>query len=656
MAFWGTSGALAERAEGWNWAGRVAAPSIVPDPPTTDQSRQPPYEPRPFLPRCPELDCVRGHLSAGAIAFAELRAAELDVGADRILVANGLIGEDAYLMAVGRQLGIPFEPLEDVSRDACPLDDDRLVDAIGAGMLPLSSGQGQLRIVVAPRETTIRRLFETQTANSDLASRIRLTSNARLSQFSSRHAENAIGYRAAESLRVEQPGMSASTGRRRSIVAGVIAAAIALSALVLPGKIGLAVEAALGLLFLAWTLLRILGIFWRAPVSRTPPHTDERELPIYTIVVALYREAAAVKDLVASLGRLHYPPEKLDIKLVIEPDDHDTHASLLALDLPAAFEIVVAPSAGPKTKPKALNAALPFARGDFLAVYDAEDRPEPDQLRLALEAFVANDARLACVQARLTIDNTSDSWLARVFTAEYAGLFDVFLPGLAVWRLPLPLGGSSNHFRTSVLRDIRAWDPYNVTEDADLGMRIARLGYRTAVIPSTTYEEAPARFGPWLKQRTRWCKGWMQTWLVHMRSPGQLKRDLGWLGFLVFQLLVGGTVLAALVHSLFVAELLWELAISTVSGIPGATAAVGLHAVTLMIGYFVSIVLGMTGLFRRRLLGCAWALIFIPVYWVLLSIAAWRALFQLMLDPYRWEKTEHGLARSSRLAQQQAQR
>jgi cellulose synthase/poly-beta-1,6-N-acetylglucosamine synthase-like glycosyltransferase len=208
----------------------------------------------------------------------------------------------------------------------------------------------------------------------------------------------------------------------------------------------------------------------------------------------------------------------------------------------------------------------------------------------------------------------------------------------------------------SVLREIGAWDPYNVTEDADLGMRIARLGYRTAVISSTTYEEAPARFGPWLKQRTRWCKGWMQTWLVHMRSPAQLKRDLGWLGFLVFQLLVGGTVLAALVHSLFVTELLWELAVSTWSGVPGATAAVGMHAIALVVGYFATVVLGLTGLFRRRLMGCAWALIFIPVYWVLLSIAAWRALFQLILDPYRWEKTEHGLARSSRLAQQDSLR
>ena len=240
----------------------------------------------------------------------------------------------------------------------------------------------------------------------------------------------------------------------------------------------------------------------------------------------------------------------------------------------------------------------------------------------------------------------------RLFTAEYAGLFDVFLPGLAAWRLPLPAWRLIESLPHRGVRDVGAWDPYNVTEDADLGMRLARFGYRTAVIQSTTYEEAPARLRPWLKQRTRWLKGWMQTWLVHMRAPRRLKRELGWVGFAVFQLLVGGTVLAGLVHSLFVAELLWELAAG--AGDPAALAAVGLHAIALVLGYAVSIVLGLLGLFRRGLLGCAFALALIPIYLVLLSIAAWRALFQLLRDPYRWEKTEHGLAKSSRLAQRAA--
>jgi cellulose synthase/poly-beta-1,6-N-acetylglucosamine synthase-like glycosyltransferase len=266
-----------------------------------------------------------------------------------------------------------------------------------------------------------------------------------------------------------------------------------------------------------------------------------------------------------------------------------------------------------------------------------------------LEAFVAGDERLGCVQARLTIDNAVDTWLTRLFTAEYAGLFDVFLPGLAAWRLPLPLGGSSNHFRAAVLRRIGAWDPYNVTEDADLGMRLARFGYRTTVIPSTTYEEAPSHIGPWLRQRTRWFKGWMQTWLVHMRSPLRLLRELGTPGFAVFQLVVGGTVLAALVHALFAAQLVFNFATAP-SDDAAARLLLGLYTAMLISGYAISAILGLVGLMRRRLLNCAWALLLMPVYWLLLSIAAWRALFQLLRDPYRWEKTEHGLALSSRLS------
>jgi glycosyltransferase XagB len=254
----------------------------------------------------------------------------------------------------------------------------------------------------------------------------------------------------------------------------------------------------------------------KPPRARRVP--DDR-LPVYSIIVALYREAHSVEELVRALRQLDYPPEKLQILLVTEPDDLETLAALSRLDLDTPFEIITAPANGPRTKPKALNAALAFARGTLTVIYDAEDRPEPDQLRHAVEMFRIESADVACVQARLTIDNTADSWLARVFTAEYASQFDLFLPGLAALRLPLPLGGSSNHFPTAVLRQIGAWDSYNVTEDADLGMRLARFGYRSTVLHSTTYEEAPAHFGAWLKQRTRWFKGWMQTWSVHMRSP-----------------------------------------------------------------------------------------------------------------------------------------
>jgi glycosyltransferase XagB len=284
-------------------------------------------------------------------------------------------------------------------------------------------------------------------------------------------------------------------------------------------------------------------------------------------------------------------------------------------------------------------------------VYDAEDRPEPGQLRMALAAFDAGDERLACAQARLTIDNTADSWLTRLFTAEYAGLFDVFLPGLAAFRLPLPLGGTSNHFRTATLRDLGGWDPYNVTEDADLGMRIARAGLRTTVIASSTYEEAPAHPGGWIKQRTRWFKGYLQTWSVHMRNPARLWRALGTGGFLVFQMVIGGTVLAALVHGVFVMILGWQIAFgllwSSKSGLFEWLFA-SLYLATLTIGYAMSALLGFIGLSRRRLLGSAWYLALLPLYWMLLSFAAWRAVIKLIAAPYQWEKTMHGVARTSR--------
>ena len=250
--------------------------------------------------------------------------------------------------------------------------------------------------------------------------------------------------------------------------------------------------------------------------------------------------------------------------IAVEADDRETHAAIAARNSRMPITVVAVPAQGPRTKPKALNVALPFARGNFTVIYDAEDRPEPNQLRRALQAFETAANNLPACRRACASTTRADSWLARLFTAEYAGQFDVFLPGLAASRLPLPLGGSSNHFHTTALREIGGWDPYNVTEDADLGMRLARFGRRAGVIDSTTYEEAPAQFGPWLRQRTRWFKGWMQTWAVHMRQPIRLLRDLGLPAFLR-PAIVGGNVLAALVHPLFMAALIYSVA----SGAPG---------------------------------------------------------------------------------------
>ncbi|MGA8292977.1 MAG: glycosyltransferase family 2 protein [Rhodoplanes sp.] len=600
----------------------------------------------------PELDCVRDRLPLTTIAAAERRALVVGVTADRVLITSGLLTEEVYVRALAQSLGLAFEPLETPERTACPISDERLIEARAAGLLPLTEND-ELTLVVAPRGVAARRLYTIISGAPELRRRIRLTSSERLAGFVYRNGGVALGERAAFGLSTSRPLFSAAPREKTWLLTPLFAMAAALGAVVLaPNLVATGFSVAFSLVFFAWIGLRLIGLFAAAKPPQPLPRRPDASLPIYTVIVALYREVAAIEQLIACLNALDWPPEKLDIKLVLEPDDHATRAALQAMRLGPPYELVIAPAVGPRTKPKALNAALPFARGAFVTVFDAEDRPEADQLRRALEAFLSHDERLACVQAQLTIDNTRDSWLTRMFTAEYAGLFDVLLPGLARLRLPLPLGGSSNHFRTAVLRVIGGWDAHNLTEDADLGMRLARCGYVSAVIASTTYEEAPARFFAWLKQRRRWFQGWMQTWIVHMRAPFRLMRELGLSGFITLQLVVGGTVLAALVHPVFLAALALDLA--TAAPRFGENHAEimlsSLYWSTLIGGYTTSAALGLVGLARRRLMSTAWVLLLVPVHWLLLSLAAWQALWKLVRDPYRWDKTEHGLARTSRRA------
>jgi cellulose synthase/poly-beta-1,6-N-acetylglucosamine synthase-like glycosyltransferase len=523
------------------------------------------------------------------VAAVERRAEATGVGADRVLIAAGVMDEEEYLLALSQSLGLGYETLEDCARDACPLDDLQLAEAAKTGLLLLRGGDGHV-FVVAPR--SVRYLVDYAADNPAL--NFRLTSQARLNAFIARSNRAFMGHHAAEALNDTLPDLSAASRHPRRWL-WLAATAFAISAVITFSEPALmAAEIMLSATFLAWLLLRLIGSSIAKPVQAVQRIPDA-ELPIYTIIAALYREAGSVQQLVTSIRQLDYPPEKLDIKIVIEPDDLETGLALALLDLAAPFEVITAPASGPRTKPKALNAALAFARGTFTVIYDAEDRPEPNQLRMALDRFQSGGDELACVQSCLTIDNTDDGWLARLFTAEYAAQFDLFLPGLARLHLPLPLGGSSNHFRTEVLREVGAWDSYNVTEDADLGTRLARFGYRCEVIASTTYEEAPATLRRWIPQRTRWFKGWLQTWAVHMRTPGRLLRELGLTGFLSFQLVVGGNVLSALVHPVFLASLIYSLTAGrSVFSLESFSDAVltSFYATTLAAGYVSSFVLG----------------------------------------------------------------
>jgi len=603
---------------------------------------------------CPEIACLRGLLAAGLLAEAEERSRAVGVGADRVLITAGAISEEDYLRRLADALGLTFDSLDGVRRAQCPLGDERLIEAVAGGMLPLTVG-GKLYVVVAPRGTAARGIMALVDEMPELARRIRFTTSERLSRFVFRHSAHTISAQAVEQLKRRWPVLSAAPPRwlRNIVPVSIVGIFFSAALMIAPTQTTLASGVLLTAVFLAWIFLRIIGLITEWRRSDPPLRLRDDELPVYTVISPLYREAASVDGLLTAIERFDYPPEKLDVKLVVEADDAETRNAIALRNNRVPVEIIIAPPSDPRTKPKALNVALPFARGSFVVIYDAEDRPEPGQLRRALQAFTAARDDLACVQASLTIDNTEDGWLAALFTAEYAGQFDVFLPGIAALRLPLPLGGSSNHFRTSTLRKIGGWDPYNVTEDADLGMRLARFGYRAGVIDSTTYEEAPVRLRPWLKQRTRWFKGWLQTWLVHMREPRRLVRDLGISGFFAFQLIVGGNVLAALVHPLFLGWFVYGVMRGTPMWTTGGLAdavLVALFGTAVVIGYGTSAFLGWLGLARRGLLSSAWILLLMPAHWLLLSAAAWRALFQLMDSPYRWEKTEHGLARSSRLA------
>jgi len=572
------------------------------------------------------------------------RAEQLGVGGDEVLRCHGIVPPDLITRTIAEHLGLSVDPLggrrEPVS-----------LAAACAGVLARGKRGWSRSITVAPRGLGVRKLAEALANDPRLADHLRLASPERIAEHVRAVSANELADEAVLGLARRRPDFSAiGRGCRETTwFTCLFAVSLLAAAFFAPDRLRLAIECFLAFFFITWTLLRFSSCLFAKQAARELDIPDER-LPVYTIIVPLYREAPVVASLIAALRALDYPREKLDIKLMLEEDDVETRAAALRLSPTAPFEIIAPPKSGPRTKPKALAAALPFARGSFLTIYDAEDEPEPGQLRTALAAFAQGGADLACVQARLCVDNVADGWLSRQFAAEYAGQFDVFLPALAKMKLPIPLGGTSNHFRTDVLRKVGGWDPFNVTEDADLGMRLARFGYRIGVIDSTTWEEAPVGHAQWLRQRTRWFKGWMQTWIVHMRHPRRLRRDLGWRGFVAFQLLVGGTALSALVHPFFMAHVIHDI-ISGHFSAPSESLEQafrkGLALATLSTGYFGSIALGIVGLKRRGILRHGWVLATIPIYWIFLSAACWRALHQLVRAPYRWEKTEHGLARSS---------
>jgi Glycosyl transferase family group 2 len=370
--------------------------------------------------------------------------------------------------------------------------------------------------------------------------------------------------------------------------------------------------------------------------ARRPPQTLGADLllPVYTILVALKDEAASAAQLSRAILALDYPSDRIDLKLLIETGDEATRDALLDQDWPDGTELIVLPPGLPRTKPRALNYGLARARGAYVVVYDAEDRPDPRQLREAAAAFARGPSHLACVQAPLVGVPAGGGWLPAQWALEYAIQFGRILPALARLGLPIALGGTSNHFHRAKLVEAGGWDAWNVTEDADLGLRLARRGARVSMIAPPTLEAPPERMGVWLAQRSRWLKGFLQTWLVLMRTPAASLRDMGLAGFVSMQLTLGAAILSASVHGPWAVWCLFCLCVPDVSLGPLGTGV-------MLVSYVAGVVTGVAapgGWGRRSLIVALTA----PLYWPLQSVAMTRALYGLCHAPHFWAKTPHG--------------
>ncbi len=381
--------------------------------------------------------------------------------------------------------------------------------------------------------------------------------------------------------------------------------------------------------------------------DQPPPFAHQAapfRLPRVSVLVPLLKEKEIASALIARLSRLTYPKSLLNVVLVLEENDHVTRDTIARTDIPAWMSVIKVPQGdGLTTKPRALNYALDFCQGSIIGVWDAEDAPEPDQIERVVNRFQHAPENVACLQGILDYYNSSTNWISRCFTIEYATWWRMILPGVARLGLVIPLGGTTLFFRRDILEELNGWDAHNVTEDADLGVRLARQGYVTELLPTVTYEEANCRAWPWVRQRSRWLKGFLITWCVHMRHPRQLLRDLGWKRFLGVQ-----TLLLATFSQFACAPLLWSFwltifgvthPVALTLGAPAMWTMAGLFAVAEAVNLAIAMV-AVSGPKHRHLM--AWVLT-TPLYFPMGALAAYKGLHEFVVSPYFWDKTEHGV-------------
>lgn len=447
--------------------------------------------------------------------------------------------------------------------------------------------------------------------------------------------DRRLAHAAAFGLLLRHPGKSAvqtlSPEQRRGFLR--LLAVLGTAGLIAPEGLITAAGLAGVVLFSAILVFRVLlYIAGLRPAAAEVAEGQDADLPVYTLLIALKDEAETAAQLAAAIRALDYPADRLDVKLLIETGDEATAFAIRRQRWPAGAELLIVPPGLPRTKPRALNYGLARARGAFVVVYDAEDRPHPDQLKAAVRAFRSGGGTLACVQAPLT-GAGARGWIAGQWALEYAVQFGRTLPGQVRLGLPVALGGTSNHFRRAALTATGGWDAWNVTEDADLGLRLARNGLRVGMIAPPTEEAPPEALLVWVNQRSRWLKGFLQTWLVVMRRPRAALREMGPGGFVSVQLTLGAAILSALVHGPWA---VWLAAALLHPGISMAPVFLWLAGLSYAAG--IGMALAAPG---RKDAQRLWLALTLPLYWPLQSVAMGRALYGLARCPHFWAKTPH---------------
>ncbi len=589
-------------------------------------------------------------LHHGTIRHARIMARLNGSALEEELLAAGHIEEDQLYAGLADHLGLDFLPVIPV---ALVTDNPELDNQLRAPhALRLSPKDEAPVTVLVPRLSRLRALGDALASDPQMASRSAVTSPSALREAVWKvGAKRRVAARTG-ALHVDRPELSARLilHARQAFALGMLAALLVIFLMTQTALALNAVHTVLSFLYAAVVSMRLLAFLPRARKPE-PEKIDRLQpgLPVYTVLVALHQEAAVARQLITALSRIEWPHARLDIKLICEEGDRETIAALKAVGLPAYMELVEVPDHLPRTKPKALSYALAGARGALVTVYDAEDRPHPLQLREAHARFLREGSDLACLQAPLEITNGGKNWLSGLFAVEYAALFGSLLPFLARLQLPLPLGGTSNHFRRSALVECGAWDPFNVTEDADLGTRLHRFGYRTGMISYPTREDAPEERAVWIAQRRRWFKGWLQTLLVSFRYPLQLAVQLGPGAMIAYTLTTGGMLLSALFHPMLYLSLgifLWDAITGTLPVLASLNGLLMVVDAYNLIGGFALMLLAWLLVMPASLPRPAWRRLgLVPLYWLNLTLAAWMALYELYRNPFVWNKTPHSPVR-----------